>query len=32
MGMLDADGDGNVMDDIAKIGGSLLGQFMGGKK
>jgi hypothetical protein len=31
-GLLDGDGDGNVMDDIAKIGGGLLGGLLGGKK
>lgn len=30
--LLDADGDGDVMDDIAKHGASLMGMFGGGKK
>lgn len=30
--MLDMDGDGNPMDDIARLGGSLLGGLFGGKK
>jgi hypothetical protein len=30
--MLDADGDGSVMDDIAKMGGGLLGNLLGGSK
>jgi hypothetical protein len=30
--LLDGDGDGNVMDDIAKIGGGLLGGLLGGKR
>jgi hypothetical protein len=30
--LLDADGDGNVMDDVLKMGGDLLGGLFGGKK
>jgi len=30
--LLDSDGDGDVMDDVAKIGGGLLGSLFGGKK
>jgi hypothetical protein len=30
--MLDMDGDGNPMDDIARLGGGLLGGLFGGKK
>lgn len=29
--MLDADGDGSVVDDLAKMGGGLLGKFLGGR-
>jgi len=29
--LLDADGDGSVVDDVAKMGRSLLGKFLGGK-
>ena len=31
-GLLDADGDGSVVDDITKIGGSLLGGLLGGRR
>ncbi len=31
-GLLDADGDGSVADDLAKIGGSLLGSLLGGRR
>ena len=31
-GLLDSDGDGQVMDDVAKIGGGLLGGLFGRKK
>lgn len=31
-GILDRDGDGNAMDDIARMGGDLLGGLFGGKK
>lgn len=31
LGLLDQDGDGDVKDDLLKMGGSLLGQFLGGK-
>jgi hypothetical protein len=31
-GLLDSDGDGQVMDDLAGIGGSLLGGLFGGRK
>jgi len=30
--LLDADGDGDVMDDVAKIGGGLLSKLFGRKK
>ena len=30
--LLDADGDGSVVDDITKIGGSLLGNLLGGRR
>jgi len=30
-GLLDSDGDGSVADDLAKLGGGLLGGFFGGK-
>lgn len=30
--LLDRDGDGNAMDDVAEIGGSLLGSLLGGKR
>jgi hypothetical protein len=30
--LLDADGDGDVMDDVAKIGGGLLGRLFGGRR
>ncbi len=30
--LLDADGDGSVVDDITKIGGSLLGGLLGGRR
>ena len=30
--LLDADGDGSVMDDLGKIGGSLLGNLLGGRR
>lgn len=30
-GLLDSDGDGNVMDDVAKMGSGLLGGLFGGK-
>jgi len=29
--LLDSDGDGSVTDDLAKLGGSLLGGLFGGK-
>lgn len=30
-GLLDSDGDGSVADDLAKLGGGLLGGLFGGK-
>jgi hypothetical protein len=30
--LLDSDGDGQVADDLAKIGVGLLGKFLGGKR
>ncbi len=30
--LLDADGDGSVVDDLAKVGGSLLGNLLGGRR
>ncbi|MEM6455956.1 MAG: DUF937 domain-containing protein [Acidobacteriota bacterium] len=31
-GFLDQDGDGSVVDDLAQMGGKLLGNFLGGKR
>ena len=30
--LLDADGDGDIKDDVAKLGGSLLKSFLGGRR
>ena len=30
--LLDRDGDGSAMDDVAQIGGSILGSLLGGKR
>ena len=32
LGLLDADNDGDVKDDLLNLGGSMLGSFFGGKK
>lgn len=31
-GLLDADGDGDIKDDVARLGGSLLKSFLGGRR